>query len=656
MRKKRLFVKKNDYDRIVVTETLPFETPLIFSNEGFYLRLKSINGLTDISKSLIDFLVKEQQTYTIPFFYKIKKNSTESRRLAILHPSAQWKIRNFYEQNANLMIYYCSKSPASIRAPQKIAGSFYQKKAWLNLQQYKYKNSTVSTVTLDDLIQYNLSFFSYKGYNRIYKFFDSPLFFNLETKFTHYKTLDVSKCFASIYTHSLSWAVKDKEFTKANIKAKNTFPQNFDDVMQYANHRETNGIIIGPEVSRIFAEIILQKIDLNVITQLKSLDEKYIYNIDYCFKRYVDDVFIFAKSSKIAEIVYKCFSEHLNNFNLHVNTAKSIFTQRPFISSKTAIYHDISQSINEFISKFLEDSHDTTHRLIPKQIFNRWGITKAFFTSIKTLCLHNSTLYDDVSSYIIAILVGRVKKLVNVTSNDEIIDKENHYKDALLVLIESLFFFYQVSPSVNASYNIATAIILINRFTEKYIPFYKHGIKQEIYDFSETLLKNILINTENIVENFVNLESINIILALSDLGENYLLPKEIIEKVFINNKISYFHIISCIFYVKDKAIYSKILDKIKEIVHEKLLDLKDIRQNAEKTLLFLDMLSCPYIDKKDKIQLIIKFFKSIEEPEPSKESKEKFISASENEFWFVNWRENLDLLHLLEKKELKQVY
>lgn len=542
--KKRIFIKKGDYDRVVVTETLPFETPLIFSNEGFYLQLKSIKNTPEnsISKSLFDFLItkKSKKNYTIPFFYKVRKNSTEFRKLGILHPSAQWLIRNFYRDNENLIIYYCTQSLASIRSPQKVAGSFYQKNTWSNVN--KYKTSSVSTVDMDHFTQYSSSFFSYRGYDRLYKFFDSPAFFNLEKKFPHHKTLDVSKCFDSIYTHSLSWAIKDKDFTKNNIDAKNTFPQNFDDLMQYANHRETNGIIIGPEVSRVFAEIILQEIDRRVIKKLADLNEELLYDIDYCFKRYVDDVFIFAKNAQISETVYQCFSDNLNKFNLHTNAAKSTSTFRPFISFKTAIIRDISQTTNEFIDKFLEDLQ-TEHRLVPKPIFNRWKITKSFFISIKTLCLHNKASYDDISAYIISMLVERIKKIVNVSDENNISEQSNLYKDSLLVLTESIFFFYQVSPSVNASYKVATAIILINRFAQKHMPDHIHGIRHEIHHLSESILTSTILNTNEIIENFVNLESINIIIALSDFGDSYMLSPEVIDQLFINNnQSSYLHI------------------------------------------------------------------------------------------------------------------
>ena len=57
--------------------------------------------------------------------------------------------------------------------------------------------------------------------------------------------------------------------------------------MQLANYNETNGIVVGPEVSRIFEEVILQQIDLNVLSKLENSGLK--YGVDFEVRRYVDD-------------------------------------------------------------------------------------------------------------------------------------------------------------------------------------------------------------------------------------------------------------------------------------------------------------------------------------------------------------------------------
>ena len=112
------------------------------------------------------------------------------------------------------------------------------------------------------------------------------------------RKLDISNCFSSIYTHTISWAVKTKDVAKHQIKLSN-FEQNFDNFMQHVNYNETAGIVIGPEFSRIFAEIIFQYIDLQIEKRLASEDYKLKLYKDYEIYRYVDDMFVFSNKISI---------------------------------------------------------------------------------------------------------------------------------------------------------------------------------------------------------------------------------------------------------------------------------------------------------------------------------------------------------------------
>lgn len=132
-------IKKNDYLRILVTETLPDETPLIFSNDGFYKNcLVQQKTNNKVFQHIFDKLIKGDNSncpYTIPYLYKIRKNSLEFRRLALLHPIAQWQIKEFYIKYDKLICYFCSRSPASIRTPYKVAGTYFIKSSWENINQ-----------------------------------------------------------------------------------------------------------------------------------------------------------------------------------------------------------------------------------------------------------------------------------------------------------------------------------------------------------------------------------------------------------------------------------------------------------------------------------------------------------------------------------------
>lgn len=651
---KRYKIHRSDYNRVLITETAPFETPIVFSNDGIYDQIASLENAGEVQRSIISALVFHEThgktpNSTIPYTYKIKKDSNSYRRLALLHPASQWKIRVFYEKYEQLIVHYCSISPASIRAPKKIAGSYYSRSSWENINQYK--TGSVSIDGLDQYAKHAPSFFSYRGYDRLYKFFGSRDYLSLEKRFSTLKTLDVTKCFDSIYTHCLSWAVKDKSFTKEYVSVSSTFGQEFDKVVRHGNHNETNGLPIGPEVSRIFAEIIFQEVDKRVIQSLVDVR----FGQDYEFRRYVDDVFIFARNEEIANRIYDRYADVLICFNLHTNTAKSTCIGRPFFSSKARLVHEAGQQANSFFDKFLVQTEMGI--LCPKSVHNTWKLTKSYIDSIKALCHSNQATYDEVSSFLISVITERIKRLVNYRGKAIAPLEENDYVDAIVVLLEVLFFLYSVAPSVGASYKLSTSLILASRFSKAHMLARHATICQRIFDLTCSLLHEQC-GVKNIgdIEGFIHLESLNIALAIRELGEDYLLPPELIQKLFgYSAGFTYFSIVVALFYVRDSNVYLQLRGDLLNAANEKLSNLSDILMSSEKANLLLDLLFCPYVPDKQKLGWVKGLFSSLQLPKPSQAELAKFLVATKTSHAQVDWKD-IDLLNSLEKKELKQAY
>jgi hypothetical protein len=652
--KKKNRIKRGDYNRILITETLPFETPIIFSNDGLYNHVASIGTASGIWKTIINALVLGEEhpkpvNSTNPYLYKIRKNSNEFRRLALLHPLSQWRLKCFYQKYEQLILHYCAQSPASIRSPRKVAGSFYSKSSWENINQYK-KNA-ISLTSLDRYVKHTPSFFSYLGHDRLYKFFNSRDYFSLEKQFSVLKTLDVSKCFDSIYTHSLSWAVKDKEFTKSNVSVSSTFAQDFDQTIRHGNHSETNGIPIGPEASRIFAEILFQDIDRRTIAKLIDLK----FGIDYVFRRYVDDVFIFAVDEVVARRVYDIYADVLIAFNLHANTAKSSTIHRPFLTTKSRLIFEAGIKTNEFLSKFLDEP--ATGMLVPKRVFSKWKLTKSYIDSIKSLCSANSSSYDEVASFLISVVAERIKKLVNIDLENCKVEIQDDYLAVVEVLMDVLFFLYSVAPSVGASYKLSTSLILVFRFSVKYLPSHVETISHQLYTLASRLL------TEQCgkplvegIDGFVNLEYLNIVLAIRELGDHHLLPSRILDELFIRDqRLSYFTIVSCLFYIRDDDQYKAIRKKILRSAASRLGDMSDILMNSEKAYLLLDLLSCPFVPDLNKARWLQSFYSVLHKTQPSNADINAFLAVVCDGHWQIDWQD-VDLLNSLEKKELKQAY
>lgn len=655
---KSISVDKTDYFRVLITETIPYETPVIFSNDGFYLRSKeAIKSSSLVYNLIFSRLIKSDELnspkYTIPYLYKIRKTATEYRRLALVHPSAQWRMMEFYRRYEKLITYFCENSDVSLRAPHRVAGSFFQKSSLANVNQYKHGGVQDSQGELFN--KHSSSFFAYSGVDRLHKFFDSQDFLSLEKRWSSLWSMDVSKCFDSIYTHSITWATKEKSFIKKNVKSVlfSTFGNDFDELMQKSNYNETNGIVIGPEISRIFAEIIFQRIDAQAFKSAHTEENPEVPKT-FQVRRYVDDIYIFANNEKTAQRIFDIYSSELQKFNLHVNKAKTVKHLRPFFTKKSQIISDVNVLINEFFEKFLEKS-DEEYSLSPKEIFREVNLSRSFIDAVKSVCVVNSVTYDDVSSYIIGALFERIKRIISV----EIVkaDDAENYKSSLSVIVEVLFFFYTASPSVSASYKLCASIILTTRFSEKNLSSSSDTIKQRIYELGVELFQVGLFSHSSEQENLIRLESINVVLAMSELGSNYLLPPDIVRQLFTgSDRFSYFDIISCLFYVKDFPQYADLKKFVIQEIEKRFADIAEIEQHAELACLFLDVISCPYIDGKRKSKWVRRYCAVFGgSTTPSDAEVHKFVGDCGARPWFVNWNE-IDLLNALERKELKRAY
>lgn len=649
MSKKKVRVNKKDFNRVLVTETTPYETPIIVSNDGFYNNVKKYSTATNLAKLLIQRIIlgeKKKGGYTIPYVFKINKNEKEFRRLAYPHPISQIEMRDFYLHFNQMMINFCSQSDFSIRKPVKVASTYYYK----NFLEDRnlYKRGSVDTDKNELLTRHASSYFGYKGYDRLYKFFMSNEFIELERKYNTLYTLDVSKCFDSIYTHSISWATKTKTFTKGMLANKSlNFGDAFDKLMQRSNFNETHGVIIGPEISRIFAEIIFQKIDLNVQYKLKNMDSPIFKGIDYDVRRYVDDVFIFARTETDAELIYKVYTDKLNEYNMHVNLGKVTKNIRPFITSKTQVIHHVNQSMNAFIESFLV--YDDEMKMNIKPIYNNKKLANKFIDEVKIICAEESVGYAEVAAYIISAIFERIKRLTSSVKQNE--DKDIY--NAMYVLLYISLFFFRVAPSVSSSYKLASILIVSIRYFKIMVPSYSELVASYIYYEIEDFIKNVNYG-KSAIENLISLEAYNIMYVIGELDKDRFLSEQLVENIF-REVDSYFDIVSCLYVIKNNKVYDKLKEKVIGVINIKLMSDNNILDYSEKAMLFMDVMSCPYIELKWKKVWLKSIVKGLQEATPTNKEIDDYINYSITNPWFVDWS-NVDLLNFLEKKQLKKAY
>ena len=153
------------------------------------------------------------------------------------------------------------------------------------------------------------------------------------------------------------------------------------------NYNETNGIIIGPEFSRIFAELILQRIDKNVEKELYK--KGYKYKEDYDIYRYVDDFFVFYNDDKIKSEILNLYKIKLQEYNLFFNDSKTKILPKPIITNITIAKEEIRKLIEHSMIFQFYDSE------MKKQIGLKYYSAKDIITNYKACLLYTSDAADE---------------------------------------------------------------------------------------------------------------------------------------------------------------------------------------------------------------------------------------------------------------------
>lgn len=128
---------------------------------------------------------------------------------------------------------------------------------------------------------------------------------------------DVTDCYPSIYTHSISWALHGINVAKSN-RSLDLLGNKIDKSIQSMQNMQTNGIPQGSVLMDFIAEMILGYSD-KLLSE--ELSKEGINN--YQIVRHRDDYKIFSDSKEDVEKILKTLSIILYDLNLKLNSAKT---------------------------------------------------------------------------------------------------------------------------------------------------------------------------------------------------------------------------------------------------------------------------------------------------------------------------------------------
>lgn len=630
----------NNKYRVLLTEVLPYELPLVLNNDAFYENMQD-ESLRNLFQSVFNGIVKTG-TWTIPFDYDIRRIGGErSRKLSLMHPMTQLDCVEHYAKYDDYMINLCSYSPYSIR-------HIVQKAKCIFPSEEVDKEAT-SEEDLERLVEIEdemvdvryRSYFKYEKYDLVYKFFESGDSLRLEQKYSHMLKIDVTGCFYHIYTHSVTWAVKGKDIAKRYISA-DTFENAFDKLMQHANYNETNGIVVGPEISRIFAEIILQAVDLAILRQLK---EQYGYRLgrDYEIRRYVDDSYVYATSHVILENVCSVYQEQLAFYKMDINKSKLEYSVRPFTIGVSDAKRQLNRLVAEFKEKHLQVNDDGT---CAKSIKKEMGVFTQFIKQFRSIAHQFQQTYGDLNKYVLTLLLRQIRTEIKL--------KHMPSLGLLTAYTEISYYIFSLDMHTTASYRLCSILDCLVSWSKTCKDKF---IEQELQNRIRREAKRILdIYKNDKCESNVNMEVLNLLITLNRLI-GYKLTIEQIESLFgINcdedssNKLNYFQICTLLYLIENDKGYQTIKNILeREIIRR--INAPQALKKSENTHLFFDMMTCPYVEKDVGMNMI----RSITGAGESLAYKKRFELAKPKR-WFFDWDKNHALVYFLSKKEYHSPY
>lgn len=665
---KLIGISRSKY-RVAVSDILPYERPVFFTNRFFVRFLKYYgivcrDGQLAATKNhsegldeILSILGGIPGVQRPAFQYYIAKGSTEQGRLlSLIHPYHQVAMVEFYDRFKMMIIDFCQRSRFSIRFPHKVAVVQKKPKGFP-----KYISDDVKESHPEESIKH---FFAYKYYHNINEFYDDYRYLRAEKKFALMEKTDLEHCFDSIKPEMLSEAM----FGSSMDEAEGTMPWHFYHLNQsYENKpehgRPGEGIVIGPEFSRIYAEIIMQKVDVDCEIALDR--EGIVLNRDYVFYRYVDDGFLFCNTEHVKNRFNQIYEEGLAKYGLkRGNEEKNkFFDKRPFLENLTAGKLALILLLDE---KF-ENRLDTFKGFKKVQAGHYDTPTvldyKTFVQSVRAIMQTYGLKYKEVMSFLLGVMDKRLNKLLKEFNDlykqyseaeymNEISEQgkrikqqyEHDFLDYLDNLVEVLFYFFNCDSRMSTSTKVIGIINHLQLFMrgkylfeegESSVKFSQHLIDafdEQVTDQTQNLFATVGKDTVSYIEtlNFLELQK-----CMSTSVQIH--PRRVAELMkTIGDSLNFFSVFQLLHFVKNDTRYRDLKEELLSWVAKKVSSLYDNQKvsDTEAVLTFFEILCCPWVERRTKERLV-NGFEQFSEKE--KQSLQSF--ASKQKDLFVKWRD-----------------
>ncbi|WOD19415.1 antiviral reverse transcriptase Drt3b [Paraburkholderia kirstenboschensis] len=451
--------------------------------------------------------------------------------------------------------------------------------------------------------------------------------------------------------------------------------------MQRSNYNETNGIVIGPEISRIFAEIILQSVDAAVE---RTLTAEYSAGREYDIRRYVDDYFVFANDERLLDVIQSSLARQLSQFKLYLNSAKTFSQCRPFVTGQTGAKIELASLVDRIFEQHtrsakqmreaMKEHRDSVAEAGKEKraepfpvayVGNAAALGSGYIRDIKQIVTRSQTDFDLISNYFFSVISRKTIELVNRIDLKESDAKQiERLTRFLRTVLDLIFFVYAMSPRVRATYQVSALCFSLSEFCNAMPKDSREYVKSLMADHMRGILREAVDGGEG-----DNIEVVNLLIVLRSFGDQYLLTQPELFHIYGlsfgegkqlrsgGSAFGYFQIVTLLHYVADDPRFSEIRDAVCEHVQKRYdaESLVGLQRNAELTMLAFDFLRCPYVSAPRKEHFARELLKK-HNSDNLKGRVPLLLNLVNKGDWFFAWHMRDALGELLWKKELRTAY
>ena len=462
-------IKRNQLDYLL-TDILPNELSDRFTYSHFYEYLiKRTDDVDKMFKQLEETKAKTDGMFqgkkcwaSMPLKYSIMKELHTVREMSLVQPLAALEILLFVGVYQKELLNLLDKNACfSLRYHHRNNNLCYKNK---NKSVIKYFSEESKQAGFEVIEQTGI-FFDISPYKSISAFTSSEEWLVLNSKYAYFIRTDYKACFDSIYTHTYTWLIgKDSIDTKEFDHNSNIY-STIDRVLQNINARRSNGIVVGPEFSRMIAELMLQSIDVGVNSWL--LNSGYICGQDYNVYRYVDDIFIFAKTEELANSIVEMYSEIARKYLLRLNESKLYRSKVPFVldgwlNEANLFTNRVCEMLftnkeeqESYIERKGADGEDVRPYLLKSHVIRYGSKAKQ---SIMNQLNEIVCKYEAKDRTLIAYFLGAILNHVGKNKDKATIFKKDVSESTVFSFLDLVFYAYSFFPNYNNTQRILSII------------------------------------------------------------------------------------------------------------------------------------------------------------------------------------------------------